>query len=135
MYVILWNTYENLIYEGDNVIGDIIQNFPDLRLIDFIDRPNSSITNSGRIFNFINSSKISSVTFVVSNETISLSEEVLTSITVENTEKFSDFGYLLTQQKSILRYVSKTTTSFNCYVITGSSSLLAGDELVQYSYL
>lgn len=128
-------TFENLIYEGDNVIGDLIQNYPTLRLIDFLDRPDSSITSAGFKFNLMNSSKISGVAYVISNEIISSNAENLTTITVQNTEKFFDTGYLLSEKKSVLKYTSKTSTTFDCYVVRGSNTLDANDELIQYSFL
>lgn len=129
------SSFQNMKFEGDNVIGEISDAFPKLALIDFESRPESSISLSGSKFNITNSTRIVGVTLSSSNQTISSDPESPTVISVDNTGKFLDSGYLLTSQRSVIQYTSKTENSFTGYVISGLLTLNAGDEIVQHSYL
>ncbi|CAF34146.1 virion structural protein [Synechococcus phage S-PM2] len=128
-------SFQNTKFEGDNVIGDISNAFPKLALIDFEERPESSISLSGSRFNITNSARIIGVTLSASNQTISTDPDQLSTISVLNTDKFFDTGYLLTEKRSVIRYLSKTSNSFSGYIISGTDALESDDEIIQHSFL
>lgn len=105
--------------------------YPTLTLDDLVSRAKSSYTKTGAYFNLANPSSQNPVTIVTAN----ISIEPGFVINVQNTDLFPESGYLFTSSRSLIRYISKTATSFNgCTLVRGSSSFMSiGEEIIPYS--
>jgi len=133
--------FDSLKFEGDMSIGEFIATYPDLTIKDFDLRKNSAYTLSGDFFNMGPSSNIRGFTKVTSNVTISTNPDIPTTINVLGSRNFYDSGWLLSSNGSIIKYDSKFTpavgsglqSTFTGYVVSGSSTLSIGNELIQYS--
>ncbi|CAR63348.1 strucutural protein [Synechococcus phage S-RSM4] len=102
--------------------------YPALTIRDFSERATSSYTISGSKFTLLPPSIQNPVSISSSTGTIG------TSISVQSTTYFPDFGYIFTSGGTVFQYTSKTATTFEgCTLYTGPDSINAGEELVPYS--
>ncbi|AMO43111.1 virion structural protein [Cyanophage S-RIM32] len=125
--------FEKYKFEGDNIIDDISRAFPNLAIRDFEERALSSFTLSGLRFNIGPAGMVMGVTLANGTQVISNDSNVLSTITVDSTEKFYESGHLFTSSRQLIEYTSKTATTFTGYVVSGPNTLNNNDELVQFS--
>lgn len=133
--------FDSLKFEGDMSIGEFVATFPNITIRDFETRRNSSYTLSNDYFNMGPSTNVRGFTKVSSNVTVSTDPELPTTINVLGSRNFYDSGWLLSSTGSIIKYDSKFTpavgsglqSTFTGYVVSGSTALSIGNELVQYS--
>jgi hypothetical protein len=116
-----------------NTIGDLSLAYPSLTIKDFEDRPYSSITLTGEIFNFAPPSTQNPVVYSTSSN-LSLSS---TLTVVGNISKFPTSGYIFqgsSSQYSVISYTGKTSNSFTgCVLIAGSSTINSGNDIIPYT--
>jgi len=107
--------------------------YPTITVDDFTERPYSAITLSGAKFNLAAPSIQNPVVLSVLTD---LSTTNILSV-VGNTSKFPTSGYLFqgsSTQYTVISYTGKTSTSFTgCTVISGSSTIDSGNDIIPYS--
>jgi hypothetical protein len=122
------------VLSSGNTIAEISAVYPSLTINDFIERPLSSITLTGEVFNLAIPSIQNPVVYAVGTN---LSSSSVVGV-VGNTSSFPVSGYLLQVSPdgdyTVINYTGKTISSFTgCTVINGVNIIEPGNEIIPYS--
>ena len=118
---------------GGVSIAEFSQLFVSFGIRDLEERGFSNYTLAGEKFNLGIPSFNNPATTTFSSGTIAS----LGDITVQNTDYFPASGYIFHgsgSNRGVIRYTSKTPTTFNgCTVISGSTTIQSGSDIIPYS--
>lgn len=108
--------------------NDFDINYPTFTIDDFNVRANTQFSYSGDVWNLGYSSIQNPITISQSSGTIG------STLLVENTSYFPSSGYLFHEDRGVIRYTGKTSTSFTgCTVYSGSTTITSGSLITPYS--
>jgi hypothetical protein len=120
-------------FSGALNIQQIDLYYPSLSIRDFEERPTSSITLSGDVFNLAIPTIQNPIVY---STTTNLNSTSIFNVT-GNTSYFPNSGYLFqgsSTQYTIIQYTGKTSSSFTgCTVVRGSANIDSGNSVMPYS--